>query len=88
MKPVIPERTLMREPSAELNVNQKDQDVLPPYEVLDPLLEDYVVDNLPFAELARKYGEEITNKVLRMVKSSEFKRKAFPLRRSQTTRTP
>jgi len=42
----------MREPSAELNVNQKDQDVLPPYEVLDPLLEDYVVDNLPFAELA------------------------------------
>lgn len=79
MKPVIPERTLMREPSAELNVNQKDQDVLPPYEVLDPLLEDYVVDNLPFAELARKYGEEITSKVLRMVKSSEFKRKQTPV---------
>jgi len=41
--------------------------------VLDPLLEDYVVDNLPFAELARKYGEEIINKVLRMVKVASLR---------------
>jgi len=76
---VIPERTLRREPSAELNVNQRDQDILPPYEVLDPFLEDYIVDNLSFAELEGKYGEELTRKVLRMVKSSEFKRKQAPV---------
>jgi NAD+ synthase (glutamine-hydrolysing) len=76
---VIPAHILEREPSAELNVNQRDQDVLPPYDILDAIIDDYMVKLMPFEDLAAKYGREVTVRVLRMIKSAEFKRKQAPI---------
>ncbi|NPV88715.1 NAD+ synthase [Coprothermobacteraceae bacterium] len=76
---VIPERVLSREPSAELRPNQKDQDVLPPYPILDAFLEDFVVNKVSRSELVRKYGRDITKKVMGMIKAAEFKRRQAPI---------
>ncbi len=73
---VIPERTITKPPSAELRPEQKDEDSLPPYHILDPILYHYIEENLSAADItARGYGEETVKKVIRLVDMSEFKRR-------------
>jgi NAD+ synthase/NAD+ synthase (glutamine-hydrolysing) len=74
--PVIPESTIDKPPSAELRPDQKDSDSLPPYEVLDKILENYVEDNMSADEIAarNKFDPELVRKVVRMVNKSEYKR--------------
>ena len=73
---VIPEATMEKPPSAELRPNQKDSDSLPPYEVLDTILEDYVEESYSAGEIARAHGfdHDLVQRVLRMVERSEYKR--------------
>lgn len=76
---VIPERVLTKEPSAELKPDQKDTDTLPPYPVLDPILKAYVEDDRSFEEIIALGCEpECVEKVLRMIDSSEYKRRQSP----------
>ncbi len=74
--PVIPESTLEKPPSAELRPDQKDSDSLPPYDVLDTILEAYVEENQPPEEIATKYALDpaLVRKVATMVDRSEYKR--------------
>ena len=77
--PPIPESVLERAPSAELRPGQRDDDSLPPYEVLDRILEAYVEDDLSRDEIAAA-GEEATvvDEVIRMVDRAEYKRRQAP----------
>ncbi len=76
---LIPERVLWKEPSAELKADQRDTDSLPPYEVLDPVLEAYVEDDRSFEEiLSRGCEAECVEKVIRMIDRSEYKRRQSP----------
>ena len=76
ISPVIPERVITREPSAELRPDQIDSDSLPPYEILDPILELYVEQDCPPAEIvAQGYAKEHVSKVIRMVDRNEYKRR-------------
>jgi NAD+ synthase (glutamine-hydrolysing) len=73
---LIPERTFTKPPSAELKPDQTDQDSLPPYDVLDAILQAYVEERLPLdAIVARGHPEETVRRVLRMVVASEYKRR-------------
>jgi len=74
--PVIPESSLEKPPSAELRADQKDSDTLPPYDVLDPILEDYVEDSRTAAQIAteRHCDPELVRRVIRMVDRAEYKR--------------
>jgi NAD+ synthase/NAD+ synthase (glutamine-hydrolysing) len=74
--PVIPESTLEKPPSAELRPDQKDSDSLPPYEVLDPILEAYVEDNQSPEAIASRYGFDLAlvRRVAQMVDRNEYKR--------------
>jgi NAD+ synthase/NAD+ synthase (glutamine-hydrolysing) len=75
-KPVIPKATMEKPPSAELRPDQKDTDSLPPYEVLDAILEDYVEDSRSAEEISRSHGFDLTlvKDVIRMVERNEYKR--------------
>lgn len=75
-KPVIPQSTLEKPPSAELRPNQKDSDTLPDYEVLDNILEDYIEDYRTAEQIAagRGYDVKLVRDVLRMIERSEYKR--------------
>jgi NAD+ synthase/NAD+ synthase (glutamine-hydrolysing) len=75
-KPVIPQATVEKAPSAELRPGQKDSDSLPPYEVLDAILEDYVEESRSPEEIARAHSFDIgvVKSVVRMVERSEYKR--------------
>jgi NAD+ synthase (glutamine-hydrolysing) len=76
---VIPERVLTRPPSAELRPDQKDSDTLPPYELLDPILEAFIEDDCSVDEIvARGYDRALVGKVLGMVKRNEYKRRQAP----------
>ncbi|HEX4895025.1 MAG TPA: NAD+ synthase [Solimonas sp.] len=76
---VIPERVITRPPSAELRPDQKDSDSLPPYEVLDPLLELYVENQLSIPEIvARGFDEATVKRVAALVRRSEYKRRQAP----------
>jgi NAD+ synthase (glutamine-hydrolysing) len=73
---VIPERIITRPPSAELRANQTDQDSLPPYDVLDAVLEAYVEqDRSPAEIVAMGYAPADVSKVVRLIKISEYKRR-------------
>nr|WP_314899349.1 NAD+ synthase [uncultured Deefgea sp.] len=77
---VIPERIITRPPSAELRPDQKDQDSLPEYEVLDAILAAYVEDNLSIADIIKLgYPEADVNKVVRLLKINEYKRRQAPV---------
>ncbi|MCX7750116.1 MAG: NAD+ synthase [Candidatus Bipolaricaulota bacterium] len=76
---VIPEGTLRRPPSAELRPGQRDDQDLPPYELLDPLLQGLVVDNRPWDELGQRFGEEVVSDVARRLYRSEYKRRQYPI---------
>jgi len=73
---VIPQATLEKPPSAELRPDQKDSDSLPPYEILDAVLEDYVEDSHPAERIAadRGFDIEVVRRVIRMVDRAEYKR--------------
>jgi len=75
-RPVIPQASLEKPPSAELRPNQKDSDTLPPYEVLDAILEDYVEDSHTAEQIAADRGFDVTlvRRVIRMVERTEYKR--------------
>ena len=76
IKPVIPRRVFERPPSAELAPDQKDTDSLPPYSVLDPILERYVeLDQSADDIIAAGFDEAIVRRVLRMVDRNEYKRR-------------
>ena len=76
LKPVIPQSTIDKPPSAELRPGQKDSDTLPPYEVLDNILEDYVEDYHTAEQIAadRGYDVKLVRDVIRMIERSEYKR--------------
>lgn len=72
---LIPENTITKAPSAELRPDQKDQDSLPPYDLLDKILKDYIEEGLGFHQLVEKYDKEIVRFILKKVDRSEYKRR-------------
>ncbi len=78
--PVIPKRILDRPPTAELKPNQKDEDSLPPYTILDPILRAYIEEDRSLDEIVETGFDRATvSRVVRMVDSSEFKRRQSPI---------
>ncbi len=78
--PVIPERILTRAPSAELRDDQTDQDSLPPYDILDEIIDLYMQQGKSIAEIvAADHEEAIVRKVVRMIRTSEYKRRQSPV---------
>jgi NAD+ synthase (glutamine-hydrolysing) len=76
---VIPERVITRPPSAELRPDQKDTDSLPDYDILDPILEAFIEDDLSVAEITeRGFDRDTVIRVLEMVKRNEYKRRQAP----------
>ena len=76
---VIPQRVIDREPTAELRPDQKDTDSLPPYEVLDAILEAFIEDDLSVDDIvARGFDRAVVGRVLDMVKRNEYKRRQAP----------
>jgi len=76
---VIPRRVIDRPPSAELRPDQKDSDSLPPYEVLDPILEAFIEEDLSVDEIcARGFERPTVARVLDLVKRNEYKRRQAP----------
>lgn len=79
ISPVIPERVIERPPSAELAANQLDQDSLPPYDILDAILERYVEKDESLRKIvAAGFAKEIVEKVLAMIDRNEYKRRQAP----------
>jgi len=77
--PPIPENSIVKPPSAELAPGQMDTDSLPPYEVLDALLDDYVEKDMGTAELiAAGHDPALVERVVRMVDAAEYKRRQYP----------
>lgn len=73
---VIPERTITKAPSAELRPDQKDEDSLPPYAILDPILQLYIEENLSATAIVNKgFDSETVRRVIAMVDRAEFKRR-------------
>ncbi len=79
VSPVIPENIITRPPSAELKPDQKDQDSLPPYEVLDAIIEAYMeCDEAPRDIIARGYPETEVRRTVTMLRRNEYKRRQAP----------
>lgn len=76
---VIPARTIRRAPSAELSPGQKDTDSLPPYDLFDPVMRDYVEGDLSLrAMISRGHHPELARRVTGLVDASEYKRRQAP----------
>ncbi len=76
---IIPDNVIKKPPSAELRPNQKDQDSLPPYDILDAILHAYVEEDKTLNQIvSRKFGKKLTLKVLDLVDKSEYKRRQGP----------
>jgi NAD+ synthase (glutamine-hydrolysing) len=76
---IIPASTMTKAPTAELRPDQKDQDSLPPYDLLDRILEEYVENDKAIAEIEELgFDEEVVRKVARMVDINEYKRRQAP----------
>jgi len=75
-KVVIPEASLEKPPSAELRPDQRDSDSLPPYEMLDTVLEEYVEDSREPVQIAKDHGFDLqeVKRVVRMIERAEYKR--------------
>jgi NAD+ synthase (glutamine-hydrolysing) len=77
--PPIPENSITKPPSAELAPGQMDTDSLPPYEVLDALLDDYVEKDMGTAQLiAAGHDADLVERVVRLVDTAEYKRRQYP----------
>ena len=80
LSPAIPQRVIDRPPSAELAPGQTDQDNLPPYDILDALLEGYVEQDKSVSDLvAAGFDEAIVRKVVKLVDINEYKRRQAPV---------
>jgi NAD+ synthase (glutamine-hydrolysing) len=78
-KTIIPKRVLTKAPTAELRPNQKDSDSLPPYPVLDPILKAYVEDDKELHAIVKMgFDRKTVERVIRLVDSSEYKRRQAP----------
>jgi NAD+ synthase (glutamine-hydrolysing) len=78
-RPLIPESVLTKPPSAELRPDQRDDQSLPPYDVLDPVLQAYVEDDRTRAELvAMGFDPDVVERVTRLVDLAEYKRRQTP----------
>lgn len=78
-KGLIPESIFTRVPSAELRMNQRDQDILPPYSVLDKVLKEYVEEDKCFEKIiANKFDPDMVKNVIQMVDRNEYKRRQSP----------
>ena len=77
-KAVIPASTIKRAPTAELRANQKDQDSLPPYNVLDPMLYEYVEKHRSLKQMARQNNRILIKNIITLVDRSEYKRRQAP----------
>lgn len=78
-KEIIPNNIIIKEPSAELKHGQKDTDFLPEYHVLDKILHAYLHENKTKEEIVKLgFDKNIVEKIIRMIKKSEFKRKQAP----------
>ncbi|MCX6343976.1 MAG: NAD+ synthase [Armatimonadetes bacterium] len=76
ISPVIPESIITRPPSAELKPDQTDQDTLPPYDILDPIIEAYVQEDRSVREIvALGFDEETVRRIVRMIDRNEYKRR-------------
>jgi NAD+ synthase (glutamine-hydrolysing) len=76
---IIPRRVFTKPPSAELRPNQKDEDSLPPYPVLDPVLQAYVEEDKGLEEIAKMgFKESLIKDVINMVDRNEYKRRQSP----------
>ena len=76
---IIPKNVLMKPPSAELRPNQKDEDSLPPYPVLDPILQAYVEEDKGLEDIAKMgFKESMIKEVIQMVDRNEYKRRQSP----------
>lgn len=74
--PVIPERIIERPPSAELRPDQTDQDSLPPYDVLDAIIDMYVEQNAPIKDIeAAGFDRDVVAQVVRLIRINEYKRR-------------
>ncbi len=76
---MIPVSTITKPPSAELRPDQRDDQSLPPYEELDPLLEAYIEGDATVAELVERFDPDMVKRITRLVDISEFKRRQTPL---------
>jgi NAD+ synthase len=77
--PVMPERVITKPPSAELKPDQKDEDTLPPYSVLDDILQGLVEREMTVAEIVAKgHDEAMVRTVWRMLDRAEYKRRQAP----------
>jgi NAD+ synthase (glutamine-hydrolysing) len=75
----IPERVITREPSAELRPDQKDSDSLPPYDILDSILESFIEEDLSVDQISQRgFDRDVVIRVLEMVKQNEYKRRQAP----------
>ncbi len=76
---VIPERVMTREPSAELRPEQKDSDSLPPYELLDAILEAFIEKDYSVEQITELgFDRDVVGRVLELVKRNEYKRRQAP----------
>jgi NAD+ synthase (glutamine-hydrolysing) len=76
----IPQRIITRPPSAELRPNQTDQDSLPPYEILDAILQHYMENDESIESIvARGFARADVEKVTRLIKINEYKRRQAPI---------
>jgi NAD+ synthase (glutamine-hydrolysing) len=76
LSPIIPERVINRAPSAELRENQKDQDSLPDYPILDAIITHYMEENLTAAEMIQKgFEPAVVDKIIKLIKRNEYKRR-------------
>lgn len=79
-EPVIPQRVIDRPPSAELSPDQKDEDSLPPYEVLDKILRHYIEEDLSANDIvARGFDRNTVYRIVRLVDVNEYKRRQAPV---------
>jgi NAD+ synthase (glutamine-hydrolysing) len=77
---VIPERILTRAPSAELKADQTDQDSLPPYDILDEIITRYMEEGQSIADIVGSgFDEVVVRQVVRMIRTSEYKRRQSPV---------
>jgi NAD+ synthase (glutamine-hydrolysing) len=77
---LIPEAILSKAPSAELRPGQRDDDTLPPYDVLDPIVEAYVEDDLTVEDLIQRgHDPELVRRIARMIDIAEWKRRQAPI---------
>jgi NAD+ synthase (glutamine-hydrolysing) len=84
---VVPDSVLTKEPSAELKPGQRDVDSLPPYEILDPILEAYIEEDKGVREIvARGFDEEDVRRVIKLVDAAEYKRRQAPVGIKVTSR--